>query len=80
MRTVKSFESHRPGPRSGQAVQEALPGPGRQVGQLGHVGAVKGHQAQAVMQVPEEIGEVAEAHQPFGAGPQGGQVQVGQEL
>ena len=70
----------RPGPRGRQAGQQALPGRGRQVRQLGQVGAVEGHQAQAPVQVPEEIGEVAEAHQAFGNVPEAGQVQVGQEL
>ncbi len=53
---------------------------GSQVRELGQVGAVEGHQLQAPVQVPEEIGEVAEPHQSFGRGRQGRQIQVGQQL
>ena len=59
---------------------EIFPGRRGQVRELGQVGAVEGHQLEAPVQVPEEIGEVAEPHQSFGRGRQGRQIQVGQQL
>ncbi len=57
-----------------------IPGRRSQVRELSQVGSVKGHQLQAAVEVPKEIGEVAEPYQPFGRGRQGGQIQVGQQL
>ena len=42
-----------------------------QVRELGQVGAVEGHQLEAPVQVPEQVGEVAEPHQAFGRRRQG---------
>ena len=68
------------GPGAVSHLIKIFPGRRGQVRELGQVGAVEGHELEAPVQVPEQIGEVAEPHQTFGRGRQGRQIQVGQQL
>ena len=68
------------GTRGRKPLIKIFPSQWGQVRELGQVRAMEGHELEAPVQVPEQIGEVAEPHQSFGRGRQGRQIQMGQQL